>query len=596
MAANLFTDGGDHNWNTAGNWSDGVPTSDDTVTVAAGTTSLIINATAVCASFDMTGTAGITISGSSQLTVSGNFTLDANCTWTHSGAIIINGAGTITSAGKSMSSITSMRITGASIALASSNALNIGTKPLYVNAASTTFTTNNNTITCGVFGDNTVSGAITLALGTSTINCTSVVFGTCTLTKSTATETINITHSAMTTDKWNTASWGTVNITTTNTGAAVLTQTGAATFNQFNVTQNSDRSDTYIAFTNDITINDSSSWIGGGTDQNDPTYRPLFCSSTDGSARTITVGAASKTLTFTDVDMMDIVVATTNSPTVTGTRVGDCGGNTNAGVSTPKTVYVDYGTTSTGYTTGCWSTSSGGGSPSTTNFPLPQDTGVIDNNSFDTTGRVFALNAVRMGNIDASGLTESQQFTIGAGTYYGDVNLSGSGCATIGFASAGVNAIFDARRATTLTITLTDTNLGQGSLTVTSNGGTVQLGSDVIITSDKTFTLTKGTLDLNGKTITCGTFSSSNTNTRTLQDAAGGGKIVIIGLTGTKFDLTTGTSLTISNAPDITIGDSASPLTYTGDVTAILNSGYTFGDLTICDHAGDYSVLIQETA
>lgn len=599
MAANLFTDTGDHNWNTAANWSDGVPTSDDTVTIAAGTTSLIINANGVCASFSAAGTSGVTVSGASSLTVSGNFTLDANVTWTHTGALIINGAGEITSAGKDLSSIASLRITGAAISLTASNALNIGSKALYVNAASTTFTTNNNQIDCGTFSDNSVSGAITLALGSSTINCTALSFGSATLTVSTTGHTINISSNSATAQNFGGISWGTVNFKSNASAArahAITFGTGAS-FVQFNIDQLTDRRDCSISFSGDFSVSDSCTWKSGGAGNDDPTYRLLIKSNTITSTRTVTVSAASKTLTFTDIDLQDVKVADTNSPTMALTRVGHCGGCTTAdgggykqNVSDPKTVYSLCGATSKVDYEDIWELTRGSG-VSLNNFPLPQDTGIIDNDTFSVDNRGISFYAPRRGNLDASALSEGTAHAfvfLSAGVCYGDVLMSGATVTAHSLGSDASTLTFDARVAGTLVINM-PIAMSLGSYIVDSYGGTVQLAAGFSLTSAAygNFTLTRGTLDLNGQTLTCRTLSSSNENTRELQFH--GGKIIVNGLTGTIFDMSTATNLTVHDAGNIDIGDSNNTLT--ADVT--LNFGdKTFGDVKFTKHAGDYDYII----
>lgn len=366
-----------------------------------------------------------------------------------------------------------------------------------------------------------------------------------------------------------------------------------ATFSQLNLTHNADRRDTKFTFDGNFTIGDSSTWIGGGAGNDDPTYRPFIYSSAGGTARTITVSAASKTLTFTDVDFRDITISTSNSPTITGTRVGDCGGNTNCDCDAPKTVYLDAGTVSTvNWYDNYWATSSGGGSCSLNNFPLPQDTAIIDDSSWDDTSNAIAVNSPRAGSIIAS-LTEDQRLLFGYTTIYGSLDLEDfffAACDTHG----GMVTI-DARVAGTLTIINSSTNWNWGSLYINSYGGTVQLAGNIRIADsyDTTLyggvTLTRGTLDLNGHTLTCNYLSSSNSNTREIKDTAGGGGIILSSLSGTIFTVATTTNLTVSNAPDIQIGDGNKTLT--GDIT-FSGGGMTYGDFTVKKHAGDYDCVI----
>jgi hypothetical protein len=75
-------------------------------------------------------------------------------------------------------------------------------------------------------------------------------------------------------------------------------------------------------------------------------------------------------------------------------------------------------------------------------------------------------------------------------------------------------------------------------------GGTWQLQDALTSGASRTCTLTAGTLDLNGYTLTTGLFSSTNSNTRTL--AFGAGKIVVTGVNVTIFNIGTSTGMTVS--------------------------------------------------
>jgi hypothetical protein len=586
----------DHKWSTAANWSDGVPDAADDVTVDTDVTSLIIDATASCLGLNLTGTAGITISGSANLTLRGDFVLDANCTWTGTGTIFIaTNACTFTTANKDLSSVAYMYMYSSADVTLNGN-LNLGAKGLFVYGTGTSLITSNYQIDCGSIGDGGSSQAVTLNLGTSTINCSGISYPSANLTVTSTTHTINITQDSPATLNFAGKAWGIVNfhVDPSTTRTYAISPGSGASFVQLNITHDGDNRSTSITFNNDFSIGNSSTWIGGGIGQDDPTYRPVIGSDTILTTRTITVTAASKTLTLTDVDFRDIKIADTNSPTVTLTRVGDTGGNTTStaggyiqNVSDPKTVYLDAGTNSTTYFTNYWSASSGGGSPTLNNFPLPQDTAVIDNLSWDTTGRNMSIAYGRVGNIDASGLTESDTFTIGSSTFYGDLDLSGSGFATVAFSSSGVVATFNARVSGTSNIKTVDADWGAGNITINSYGGTVLLGT--AIKHVGTFTLTQGTFDLGGQVLTTNSFASSNENTRVLQDTPTGGKIIVKALTGTIFDMSTNTGLTVDDAPDIDIGTSA--LTLTADVT-FAGGGKTFGDFKVTKHAGDFDCIL----
>ena len=118
-------------------------------------------------------------------------------------------------------------------------------------------------------------------------------------------------------------------------------------------------------------------------------------------------------------------------------------------------------------------------------------------------------------------------------------------------------------------------------------------GVNLVATHGRTITndyvLIRGIFDLAGQTLICTRFLSSYTSTRELKDTAGGGKIIVNGLTGTIFNMGTTTGLTVSNAPDVQVGDSTKTLT--ANVTLDFG-GKTFGDLAIQKHAGDFDYII----
>lgn len=80
-------------------------------------------------------------------------------------------------------------------------------------------------------------------------------------------------------------------------------------------------------------------------------------------------------------------------------------------------------------------------------------------------------------------------------------------------------------------------------------GGTWQLLGALTSGSARTTTLTNGTLDLNGYTLTTGIFASSNANTRTV--AFGSGNITITGSGTTVYSITDATNLSYTGTPTI---------------------------------------------
>ena len=80
-------------------------------------------------------------------------------------------------------------------------------------------------------------------------------------------------------------------------------------------------------------------------------------------------------------------------------------------------------------------------------------------------------------------------------------------------------------------------------------GGTFQLVAALTSGATRTATLTNGTLDLNGYTLTTGLFNSNNSNVRTL--AFGTGKIVLTSTTGNVLSMATATNFTYTGTSRI---------------------------------------------
>jgi hypothetical protein len=206
-----------------------------------------------------------------------------------------------------------------------------------------------------------------------------------------------------------------------------------------------------------------------------------------------------------------------------------------------------------------WSLSSGG-SLNANNFPLPQDTAIFDTNT--VTGTHTIDRPWWIGNLDTSALNVAVTLANGtqAPIIYGnvtldtDVTLTGTGAWN--FSGASNQTITSAGVAFTQ------------PLTINKPAGTSFVLGDAITTSG-TFTLTQGTLDLNtDKTLTCSTFSSSNTNTRSIAFGTSG-KIVVTGNNLAVWNTLTEDNLTVS-------GNSIVELNYSGST----------GTRTISDGSG----------
>lgn len=186
------------------------------------------------------------------------------------------------------------------------------------------------------------------------------------------------------------------------------------------------------------------------------------------------------------------------------------------------------------------------------------------------TGAVTEANAVNFNilggtdtiTIGASDNVLSLNFTGFGGTWtnstrtiYGDLTVS------IGMTvSGGTGTTTFAATSGTRTIT---TSGKQFDFPVTFNGvgGTWQLQDSLLMGSTRTLTLTNGTLDANNQNVSCGTFSSSNSNARVV--TMGSGTWTIEG-SGTAWNCGTSTNLTVNTNTSTVNLTSASSVTFAG--------------------------------
>jgi hypothetical protein len=304
--------------------------------------------------------------------------------------------------------------------------------------------------------------------------------------------------------------------------------------------------------------------------------RTFVRSNTIGETRTLTCAAVAS---LTDIDFRDITIAGAAAP-VSGTRLGDCKGNSGITFDAAKTVYY-RGALNANWNSLVWS-STNGGTADNDNFPLAQDTAVFPSSPtpYPTSGNTATINAAyNIGTIDMSART-SNTMTLATGTtqpqIYGNW-INGTG--------------------TTLTGSVAVTLAGRGSQTVTSAGKTFTQpftvnspGGSVTLQDAYTMSLatsalniTAGTFDANGYSVTLSgassAVSSSNTNTRTI--AIGSGTWTIAG-SGTAWNASTSTNLTVTGTGTISL-TSASAKTFVGggiQTYPTLNQGGT-GTLTV---------------
>jgi hypothetical protein len=366
-------------------------------------------------SINCTGFTG-TLTGSYQIIVYGSITLAASMNFTYSATMIMVATGTLTTAGKLFGFLT---IDG--FASPSTTVVTLG-DPLNTSANSIsvvrgTFDTANYNVTTGAL-NSSGSGIRGINLGSSTVTITGT--GGVNFVNNT-----NLTFNAGTSDIVLTSFNGSVNggtgvtfhnLSFTSTDPYIHGILGANTINNLSVTAPASPGQTLLILASQ-TINGTLSTTGSAGNR-----RVYIAYSGITPPSTLTINS---TPSLTDIDFVGIHVIGTAAP-ISGTRIGNrlnCSGIT---FSTPKTVY--WVTAGGGDWSGNnWATTSGGVA-STDNFPLPQDTAIIENTGLNTSATVTLDGALNeFGTIDASTRTNSMTLSgTAVSTFYGGFFL-GSG-------------------------------------------------------------------------------------------------------------------------------------------------------------------------
>lgn len=570
--ANRYWVGGTASWDgTAGTkWAltsggaggEPVPTSADdvffdansganTVTIATGNTG--------AKTINCTGYIG-TILGTAAITVSGNITLVAGMSWSHSGTVTINANCILTTAGKVFSPFI---VSGAGITVSLGDALNASNRTIIVTQG--TFDTANYTVTAAALNStNTNTRAINLGSSTVTLSSANPVNFTdsTNLTFNAGTSSINC--SGFTTGTFAGGGRTFYNVSVTNTDLGLITISGNNTFNNLSITAPASAGVRVLAITNDLLINGTLTCSGATAIR-----RIMLQSDTIGTTRTITAA----TFAPVDTDFRDITISGGASP-ATGTRLGDCGRNTNITFPAPKTVYWNPASSAAFYSAS-WATSSGSTTLSVNNVPLAQDTAVIDDSSRATINAAGTL--MNVGTVDTSGRTTAitltlfstqwtlyKNFIVGSGVTF-------SGSATMAMCGSSPQTIDANGKVLT------------GALQILSPNNTVDLASALSVTGS--IFLLQGTFDAKTYNVTTAALSSSNSNTRSLKLGSGTWTLTS---TGSVWDLTTATNLTFEKgtANIVLSNTSTSARTFAG-------GDLTYNKLTIGGTTGTSTLTIS---
>jgi fibronectin-binding autotransporter adhesin len=583
--------GGTGNWNDTTYWSTSsggasgadLPRSHDDVVFDSSSNATDYTATVNaitggnrCKALTIAGPASgnVTLAGSTALFIHDDITLPATgLTRTYTGQITLSGTGvgkTITTNGVALAN--AVTVNGVSAEWALADALNTGNST--INIINGSFDTDTYNLTTGLILSD-VANSRTIDFGSSTVSlaATGVVLGFGTtetkranLTFTAGTFQINV-SSASPTFTGNNQTFYNISFTSTSINTAAIN--GSNTFNNLTVAGRTSASVAQIALSADQTINGTLT-LSAGTNA---TMRTFVRSDTIGTTRTLTCAAVAA---LTDIDFRDITIAGAAAP-VSGTRLGDCKGNTGITFDAGVNKYWNFAGGGNWSST-AWATSSGG-AVSNDNFPLAQDTCLFEATGLNS-GNTATLNAAyNIGTIDMSART-TNTMTLATGSQtpsiYGNwtngTGVTFSGTGTLTFAGRGSHTITSAGRTFTQ------------AFTIDTPGGSVTL-QDAFETnrsSATALTLNAGTFDANSYNVTLsdGAFSSANTNTRTV---AIGSETWTVARSSTAWNTSNATNLTITGTGTISF-TSASAKTFavgTADYSSITANQGGAGTLTI---------------
>lgn len=541
------------NWSTSSGGAGGasVPTASDNVFFDANSnvgtgafTVTMANSPRVCNDFTASGLDGtMTLAGTSiGLTVSGSLTFQAtNFTRTYTGTTTFNATTTgktVTTNGVAFNGAVTFAGVGGAWTLGSAFSCGTSTLTLAIGTFDTS-SSGNYSVTAGSFSSSN-SNTRTINLNASTVTISSnPAWDMTTSTNATlnaGTSTINC-SSSFTTFAGGGLTY--YNVTFTSAGLASASITGANIFNNLSLAGRITVGIGVLSLSANQTINGTFT-VSASTAS---AYRTQISSDTLGTPRTLTCAAIAS---MTDVDFRDITIAGAHG-TLSGTRLGDCKGNSGITFPAAKTVfYRQTGSADWGAAiSGSWSATSGGALDATM-FPLAQDTAVFPAATYPASGATTTIQAnYNIGTIDMS-LRTSNTMTLATAT--NNPLIFGNWINGTGITISGTGLLTYAGR-TTQTITSSAKTFTQ-FITINSPSGSVTLQDAFTTGTTNTTTLTNGTLNLQSFKLSTGLFNSSNSNTRTV--AFGTGSIDCTG-TGVVWEGTTTTGLTTTGTQVVNV-------------------------------------------
>jgi len=462
---------------------------------------------------DFTGFAGTLTAFAGSNIVYGNWTMSTGM-GSATGSLIFGpttgNTSIITSNGRSIASIT---INGLGGVVGLGDALNLSSSTLSVNGG--TFNTNNYNMS-GVsnFESYTTTTTRAINLGSSTITMSGTFHVITTgLTFNAGTSTINYTgFNDVLVDNGSTNGLTFYNFIYTGTGSTSKSMTGKNTFNNLSlITSNSIAANCIYIITDDIVVNgDFTIPAPSGT-----LYfsRFVLTSATLGTQVKITVNGNVSPLSY--VNFRDINAQGKWLPW-SGTSLGNIGNNNNIAFSPGVNKYWSFAAGGA-VNSAAWALTSGG-TPSSANFPLPQDTIVIDNNGLNTSATITMGIDFYFTTINMASRTNAFTLSIATTTniYCSGDWINGSGLTSV-TGTAGKANFRNSLPGYVQSIT-TAGKLFSPQVYINTNG-IVQLldnfDQDSLV-GLQGFSLDQGTFNLNGFNLNTARIDSTNSNTRAI--------------------------------------------------------------------------------
>jgi len=614
--ADRYWVGGTGNWNNTAMWSASsggpsgasVPTSADNVFFDANSDgapnvafTVTVNVTSSCADIDIGVTSALTqtmtLAGSSTLNVFGSWKNATSATYTRTftgsisflatttGKVITTNGVTLTTGGINFNGAGGGWTLGS--ALTVGPASGAGAITVLQGTFDTDSTGNYSVTTSALLSTGTGTRTINLNGSTVTLNFEGVGLN---LSGS------NITFNAGTSQINHTAFTPTIivggftlyNFSFTSTiasNANLSLSNGSATFNNLTVTSPTAESTgirTLQVTGNNVTINGTLT-LGSA---NTVVRRVQVFSDIMGTQRTITFNGASSALaTLSNVDFRDVVFATSGGSPValpaSGTKLGDGGNNSQITFAAGTNCYWT-GNTSGSVSDNRWSNLSGG-SPSTSFFPLAQDTLIFDQSGTPANHTVTNNRNFWFGALDFSARSTAITFATGTTSIVLFKALTLSSAVTL-TGTTGAFSFQQGAGAQTIDITPAGVAFTQNIVVNVNPTSSVRLlGNITNSNTSLSVTLTSGTLNLNGNTLSYGLFAGAGGTGSGVREVNFGtnGTFTISGSGATAWSAS-GSNFSTSGTGTISL-TSASAKTFAGGgftYTSALNQGGA-GTLTI---------------